>query len=1275
MRKHLTVFVLICLAAPAWSQTAATSVVVGQVTDPSGGFIRGADVKAVDQATGHTHQTQTNDAGQYTLTGLLPGVYNISVSAAGFRQSVAAGLDLDIAKSYNLNFRLEVGPVTETIEVVASAAAELQTQDAAVGVVITGESLLRMPAINRSALTFFQLQPMVVPTRGIATLPAGQHLSGQVAGARSDQNTYTVDGLDVSDITSGTNFYARAATDVNGPDPMIPVPAESTEEFRLTTSNPNATYHQARGGQVNLLTKRGSNNFHGSAYYYLQNDAMNANRWEYNRTKIRRPALRDHRFGASAGGPLRMDQTFFFVNYEGRRLPQTVPVNRLVPTETLRQGILRFADATGTVRSYDVRTFDPRGLGMSPVVQAFWNRMPAGNNPGAGDGLNTIGFLSPIDASVDSNFTVGRIDHVFLENWRLNASYRYASSGAFGASQVDIAGFKAGHTPGVGAPGGRTNVQPRALSLQLTAALSPVMLNELTLGDARNFWADQRTPPAPQVPGTAGALAVAGNFLDQGIDVTAGAARSRIWNNHNYQIRDNLSWIKGRHNLSLGGGWQHIKAFHQRDDKIVGTQLTALVYNLNARTGVSIPASARPATCSASVASNCLQASAVAMWNDLFAGALGIVDSGGVIAVRDSQLNPLAPFTPVRTRASWESLDFYFNDAWRVTPSFTMALGLNWSIQTPPTGPDARQAVPVDSTNGTRLSARYVFGNRRAAAEKGEVWNPVLTWKPVGLAGGPASVYSTDWNNVGPRIAASWNPSFHQGLLGAILGDRKTVVRAGFSLVFDRLNGSTNMFYAPLNVGFAQTLTCIGPRRAGTCQSGADPNTAFRLGADGAAIPLSAQLPADNLTPASGLSETTSYALDPNLHPGFARVGTFTIQREIAKGFLIEAGWVGHFGQSLLQSVDLNAVPYFMRDSTSGQTFAQAYDAVAAYLRSGGPAAAAPAQPWFENQLRGAALCTTSCTAGLAASQNAAFTQGLLNTLFNVINAQRRAGPITNYQVSSLWMRTNGGTSVYNAGFLSLQRRFSNGLAVQANYTLSRATDQHGYNQEAESVIANGFDFRLDNAPAAFDRTHVFNSNFFYELPMGSRKSIGASKPLNWLLGGWYLAGIFTAHSGAPLTFQQSTSAFGGGPQIGTIFSGVIPTRPVDSTSVHRDVAGSGGIGTSGNPATGGSGLNLFADPAATFNSFRPILLSADGRSGRHTLRGLSHWNLDASLGKKTRINERVMAVLTGDFINVLNRVEFVDPVLSRQSPATFGVLTTQYGTPRAVQASLRLEF
>ncbi len=1258
------------------AQTLATATIVGVVVDSSGGAVAGGTVELVDQSSQQSRRQQTNEIGQYTITGVAPGNFRISVSAPGFRQSVIPNLNVAVAKSYVLDFTLEVGVVTETVEVRAGAAVELQTLDSTVGSVIQGESLLRMPAINRSSMTFFELQPLVIPTRGTISLQAGQHLTGQVAGARADQSTFTLDGLDVTDITAGTNFYSGTATDFIGPTPMIPVPAESVEEFRLSTTNMNATYHQSAGGQVALITKRGSNSLHGSVYEYLQNNILNANRWEFNRARIPRQPLRDNRFGASAGGPIQRNKTFFFASYEGRRLPRSSSINRLVPSDSLRQGILRFVDNSGAIRSYSVQDYDPRGLGYNPVVQAMWNKLPRGNDPSLGDGLNTTGFVAPVDSSVGTDFGTVRLDHNFSDKWHLSAGYRYASQAANGITQVDIAGLVPGHTSGVAAPGVRTNVQPRTLSAQLTTIVTPGLLNDLTVGDSRNFWADQRIPPRPQVPGTAGALNIAENFLSQGLEVTAGAARSRIWNSHSYQLRDNVSWNQGNHNFQFGGGWQHIRAFHQRDDKIVGT-MTALVYNLNARTSVGIPQSSRPPTCSAAVTTNCLQSSAVAAWNDLFAGALGMIDSAGTIATRDgSGLDPLPLNTPLRSRVRWENIDLYFNDAWRISRSFTVTLGANYSLQTPPGGGKGTQAILVDQTSGRALSAKDFFSTRRTAAEQGQVWNPTLAWLPVGK-GAPQGVYATDRNNFGPHVALSWNPSFQKGLLGRIFGSGKTVLRGGYGLVFDRINGSTNVFFPMLNVGFAQTLSCFGPRRTGPCQAGSDPATAFRIGADGPAIPLSPQLAPNSLVPPPGYSETASFALDPTLRPGHAHTVNFTIQREVGGGFLIEAGYAGHFGRDLLQSTELNAVPYFMKDAASGQTFAQAYDAVAQYLRSGGTAAAVPAQPWFENQMRGAPVCTTSCTAGLAATQNASFTQGLLNTLFNIVDTQRPGGPITNYQVRSLWMRTNGGISNYNAAFLSIQRRFTNGMALQANYTISRSLDGHGFNQEAESLVSSGYNLQLDYGSSASDRTHVFNSNFFYDLPLGrGGLQAGRIPGLNRLIGGWYVSGIFSASSGLPTTVVESTSAWGGAPQVGSVAAGAIPFQRVDSgTSVNTNVAGSNGVGTTGNPARGGSGLNLFADPAKVLGSFRPILLSADGRNGRNRLRGLSRWNVDLSIGKKTRVTEQVSVVFTADLINAVNHVEFVDPALSLQTPANFGVLTTQFGTPRAVQLGLRLEF
>jgi hypothetical protein len=317
----------------------------------------------------------------------------------------------------------------------------------------------------------------------------------------------------------------------------------------------------------------------------------------------------------------------------------------------------------------------------------------------------------------------------------------------------------------------------------------------------------------------------------------------------------------------------------------------------------------------------------------------------------DSSLDPLPPGTPIRGYERWNNVDLYVNDNWRITRTLTITLGLNYSIQTPPVGSNSSQAVPVDKSTRIELSAQDVFAKRGAAAALGQVWNPVVQWLPIGTKGAPSTVYRTAWDDLGPHVAASWNPSFRSGLLASIFGDAKTVFRGGYGLVFDRVNGSTSAFFRMLNVAFAQTLTCAGPRTNGTCQAGSDPTNAFRIGVDGSTVPLSAQLPAGSFVPPQGNSETNSYALDPKLQPGYAHEVNFSIQRAVSN-FIVEAGYVGHFGRNLLQSVDLNSAPYFVKDPASGQTLAQAYDAAATYLRTGGTAAGVPVQPWFENQLQ-----------------------------------------------------------------------------------------------------------------------------------------------------------------------------------------------------------------------------------------------------------------------------------------------------------------------------------
>src|SRR5439155_14589862 len=205
------------------------------------------------------------------------------------------------------------------------------------------------------------------------------------------------------------------------------------------------------------------------------------------------------------------------------------------------------------------------------------------------------------------------------------------------------------------------------------------------------------------------------------------------------------------------------------------------------------------------------------------------------------------------------------------------------------------------------------------------------------------------------------------------------------------------------------------------------------------------------------------------------------------------AGYAHRWSNNLYLGNQLNAVPYMMRDAASGQTFAQAYDVVAQQLRAGVAPAGVTPQPWFENQLRGTDGCGASCTQFLAARLSAAFQQGQLNNLMNFINTQRPGGPIYNRQVMDLWVRTSDARFNYDAGFLSLTRRFSHGLSATAHYTFSKTLDQNGAPQSNIALASTPYDLSVDYGPALWDRTHVLNSFWYWELPFGKGKSFAGS--------------------------------------------------------------------------------------------------------------------------------------------------------------------------------------
>jgi len=1298
----LTMFV-----QPIEAQTLTTGTVIGTVTDPSGAAILDATVVLRNRATNSQATQNSNSAGQYTFANVAPGEYQVTVKKVGFRTADVAALTVDVAKSYTLDFKMELGQLAEVVQVEAGARVELQTTDATVGNVLPASEMQSFPALTRQVNELLTLQPGATPT-------------GEITGARSDQSSFTLDGIDVTNNSVG------------GLGTFAFLPIDSVDEFRVSVANPNAEYGRGAGGQVSLVSRSGTDQYHGSTYWYHQNDNLNANSWDNNRLKLAKPELKDNRFGARAGGPLPFlwdKKTFFFANYEGRRFPGTTSQSRIVPTDALKQGILQFADASGVVRSYNLATStacdalgtgacDPRGFGLSPSISALWNLMPTGNDTSVSgaDGLNTTGFTTNAGTPLTNDFYDIRLDQNVTSKWHADVSFRYFRQAQISATQLDIIGGKPSTVRSLPV---RQNMLVAGLSGQLTSQLSTAF---------RFGWVRERDATAPERPNavaaqenitgtntaSAGPIALdigaaggtgTNRLIDEPIDVNTQVARKQGNDDRNFQWNADFVWARGKHTWQFGTAVHFLPTLHLRDDKVIGA-LGALVAQMDADIGSSvvIPSTDRPPTCTAVLTTNCLRSTDVQQWDRLYAGTLGLVDNISVLAVRDGSFNPLPFGTQLQSDTKLWAPEMYLQDVWRLKPNLTVSLGLSYGWQTAPVERLGRQTIQIDSGTGKPITALEFLKQRKDAAASGQIFNPTFGFVPIKSANG--GVFNVDYGDVAPRVALAWTPSGNSGLRRSLFGSGRTVIRSGFAIIYDRQNTVQSVIIPALGVGFAQTLNLAGPAcnitgagGTGCVPGNADPALGvFRVGRDGTmptpVVPAQSNpvVPKVTFNPANGninFPEVFSFQVDPNIKVGRNYAVDLSVQRELPSNMLLEVAYSGRLGRDLPQSMSLGQSPINFKDPASGQTFAQAFDAVASQLRSGTAPAAVTPQAWFENLSPGGTVVLAAAAAGN-------FVNGNVSSVFRTIDQKRLLASLptfNNYLAQGIFFRSSTGDSNYHALLVTLNKRTSHGLSYTANYTFSHSLDQIGAIQNAANLMPNSFDLNAEYGPSGFDFRHIFNGKWVYDLPFKSSHSF-----LKRVVEGWYNSGIFTAISGQPLTATEGSQVWGGTLALG-FNTGKVPTVNPGSfgDGVHTGVTGSNGVGTNSDPAKKGTGLNLFGDPFAVSNDFRPVLLASDGRSGRsNPFRGLGHWNLDTSFGKRTAITERTHLTFAADFFNIFNHVIYCDPWQTNGNAAAgtcggslslasglqnFGVISTQFipanrtSGSRWIQLSLRFEF
>ena len=1007
---------LLLITSPVglYSQMAGTGQIDGTVTDRSGGAVIGATVTLVDTQTNVARTETTNDAGRYIFASVAPGVYSLTINKTGFRVAKFSDQQIQVGSTRALNVTLEIGSTTETVEVTATNA-ELQTMNATVGNTISGIALNSLPTTGRDVSTFVTLQPGVSP-------------DGSVAGAIYDQNTFGLDGGNNSnDMDGSMNIYTPSAagdttgglvnsyvtaTGGGGPTGVMPTPIDSIEEFKVGTNNQTADFNSSAGAQVQMVTKRGGNQWHGTAYEYYLDNNWSGNTWDNNANGAPRDSFHYNRFGAAGGGPVIWKDIlggkwFFFGNYEGFRWPNTTTFYRMVPSDLMRQGILQFKDASGVVQQYNLSgqgamaqcpagPCDPRGLGISPTMQALWKFEPeptpgasCGNIGSKCDSLNTQAFRGTLALPWNENFGVARLDHDFGSKWHLSATYHYYNLQRATTSQVDIGGFFPGDKLGVPTSVHKRPQQPSYYTIGLTTNITSHVTNDFHYSYLRNYWARYFTggqgpggpgiSQQPQLPDLGGALQPGGetsSSLLAPYNVDTQRVRTRFWDGQDHMIRDDVSWVKGTHFLQFGGIYQHNFNWHLRTDN-GGSVNNEIVYDLASGGGTNGNSVGSGVDMTGFVPSAILavKGNALKNWYRDYAMVLGIPSLTQVAYTRTAPNLAVQPVgAPVFDQSTIPFYNLYFSDSWRMKPTFTLTYGLGWTLEMPPNEKNGKQIVMVGPDNKP-ISTEAYLKQRESAALAGQVFNPDVGFSLVhNVAGNPKYPYNPYYKSLSPRIAAAWNPNFDSGLFADLFGRRKTVIRGGYSILYGRLNGVALLLTPLLSTGLIQPVQCFSPLMNGTCSPSqtSTPNNAFRIGPDGTVAPITPALPTLPQPVIPGVNAEnagSSEALDPNFRPSMSHQYDLTVQRQINNKTTVEFGYIGRHYSHDLQAININAVPYMM--TLGGQTFAKAYGQMAWQYCAGA------SFPQNQQNLAGG-----NCVGNLAAVTDQPFFKAALNPAF-----------------------------------------------------------------------------------------------------------------------------------------------------------------------------------------------------------------------------------------------------------------------------------------------------
>jgi Carboxypeptidase regulatory-like domain len=1056
---------------PAFGQGTNTGTVIGVVTDPTGAVVPGSTITLTDLSTSIRLTTVTNNEGQYVFVNVQPATYNISSAKAGFSKDEIQGVVVSVGSQTTANFKMVVGSEMTVVEVQA-AASDLQTMNAGTGTTVDAVMVESLPAIGRDVATFTTMQPGVTP-------------GGNVAGTTVDQATFQLDGgsntadmdgtqgvYTTSNVNSSIGGFFAGATGAGG---VVPMPQDSVEEFKVSTTGQTADFNNSSGSQSQIVTKRGHEKWHGTGYEYYLDSNIGANTWQNNFPNAYTPKASYHfnRFGGAAGGPIAPriwgGKTYLFANYEGFRYPLAATLERAVPSyEFLQLGQLTFG--ANTYSAAQLTAADPRHIGLNTTVANVYRTQlpnaPLGDNgPASGlvgtfdkscgalsgaicDSVNVIGYKANVLTPQSSNFFVTRIDHDFGAKWHLMASYRYYRLTNLTSNQVDIGGGLPGDTMGVPKALTPRPQTPWFFVIGLTTNISSSLTNDFHYSYLRNAWQWKGANAPAQVAGASGAIEPLGEsstIVLSPYNVNAQNIRTRIWDGKDNFFSDNLTKLAGNHLVQFGGQFQHNFNFHQRTDNGASINFTPTYQMGDNTTGGNI-------TYSSSGIGGLATTGPYRRIADTYYGLVTATqvantysNSGGTLS-----LNP--GLTPIGANTTIPYYNIYVTDTWHAKPSLSLNYGISWALEMPPSERNGNQVMFTDAS-GNAIRVQDYLNSRQTAALSGQVYNPEIGFALVKNVGnGRKYPYDPYYAAFSPRLSFAWNPKFDNKNLSKMFGDGATVIRGGYGRIYGRINGDVQVLNPLLSPGLILATQCKYAQNTassaasptpgtGTCtQTNFNETTAYRFGSttaglDGLAPTLTnAALPKTLTQPYhpgfDGPGVSIASPVDPSMRPNDVDTFNFSIQRQINNKMLIEVGYIGRLIHHEYIMQNPNVIPYMM--SLGGQSFASAYLAIegafgcatSASLCSTTAAKAgtkttsvnpivAP-QPFFEQALN-PAYCAgySSCTAAVVAKQASNFGAQNVFTIWQALDNNTNGAGGTGFSFARSLMGTPTSNATY----------------------------------------------------------------------------------------------------------------------------------------------------------------------------------------------------------------------------------------------------------------------